>query len=186
MHGIGVTWHACSELGCEFKAKEEGTLDRHGANVHDINVLLVVLRLRELRSQGQAELSHHKPQGQQPQRRRRLEAVPHRLEDEDHFTTYLHPDRLAHDPTALHFYSAVRKMQEEVAGAPDGTPNVGHLSSLGTSPGDSDSERSHCGQVSARADTTAGRRGLQASRGRGRVAVTKTGAPRQACRRPAL
>ena len=52
----------------------------------------------------------------------------HRLEDEDHFTTYLHPDRLAHDPTALHFYSAVRKMQEEVAGAPDGTPEVGHLS----------------------------------------------------------
>ena len=52
----------------------------------------------------------------------------HRLEDEDHFTTYLHPDRLAHDPTALHFYSAVRKKQEEVAGAPDGTPDVGHLS----------------------------------------------------------
>jgi len=40
----------------------------------------------------------------------------------------LHPDRLAHDPTALHFYSAVRKKQEEVAGAPDGTPDVGHLS----------------------------------------------------------
>ena len=52
----------------------------------------------------------------------------HWLENEDHFTTYVYPDRLAHDPTALHFYSAVRKMQEEVAGAPDGTPDVGHLS----------------------------------------------------------
>ena len=44
----------------------------------------------------------------------------HRLEDEDHFTTYVHPDRLAHDPTALHFYSASAMTAANASGICDG------------------------------------------------------------------
>ena len=37
--GMGVTWHACTELGCEYRAKKEDTLKRHRAMVHDIDVV---------------------------------------------------------------------------------------------------------------------------------------------------
>ena len=38
VHGIGVTWHACTELGCEYKTKLDGDLKVHRADVHDIDV----------------------------------------------------------------------------------------------------------------------------------------------------
>ena len=36
MHDIGVTWHPCSQEGCEERFKQAGDLKRHLALVHDI------------------------------------------------------------------------------------------------------------------------------------------------------
>jgi len=38
VHGIGVTWHACAEVGCEYKSKREGTIKQHRVDVHGIGV----------------------------------------------------------------------------------------------------------------------------------------------------
>ena len=39
MHDIGVTWHHCSETGCDFKSKIASDLTRHLANKHNIGVI---------------------------------------------------------------------------------------------------------------------------------------------------
>jgi len=38
IHGIDIVWHHCSELGCEYKAKQKGQINQHRADVHDIGV----------------------------------------------------------------------------------------------------------------------------------------------------
>ncbi|GMH98308.1 hypothetical protein TrVE_jg6150 [Triparma verrucosa] len=37
-HGIDVVWFSCDQDGCDYKAKEAGSLKKHKQNVHDIDV----------------------------------------------------------------------------------------------------------------------------------------------------
>ena len=38
-HDIGVIWHTCPQEGCEYKAKERGSIKKHLASIHDIGVI---------------------------------------------------------------------------------------------------------------------------------------------------
>ena len=38
VHDIAVRWHPCDQDGCDYKAKEAGTLKGHRQHVHDIDV----------------------------------------------------------------------------------------------------------------------------------------------------
>ena len=38
IHGIDIVWHACPELGCECRAKENSNIKQHRADLHNIGV----------------------------------------------------------------------------------------------------------------------------------------------------
>jgi len=86
VHGvsIGVTWHACTALGCEYKAKEKGSIKTHRAAVHDIDVLWWFCNVEGCEHRAKSKKQHHAAQGQRPQYRRAVEAVPRlRLQGEE-------------------------------------------------------------------------------------------------------
>ena len=38
MHSIGVNYHLCDVVGCDYKAKQASSIKRHKGNVHAIGV----------------------------------------------------------------------------------------------------------------------------------------------------